>query len=384
MSTDIDTAEETTSETEPANLVKLASQELHDRAAALTREADEALDADDWAGYTRLSEIESKFQAEIERRGDAARKIVPVAPVKAPPAAADKIEQTRQALAEAEKAFEAFAGVKPRGNTPPAWGQTASESDAPEVAKAEAFVNVENLKADLAAMEARIPFMGLTDEEVSVAEEDASIEKENLHRDLVTFTEEGRRAAAAKAERQLGEVTQRHYALMGENGVRKSERKKEALLDGMAERKAALHRTTALKDWTQRKDELETLLTREVRDGESIHYDMQPLREAPRPSRASRRPSPKTCRLPRPRSPPGEPSWRPPPPPSEVHSSRPTKGTRSWLKPRRALPSPPPRRAPRRPRSRRPRSSPIAVCTRTTHRPSPGPPRSPPRRSRSR
>lgn len=278
MSTETDT--ETTTETEPANLVKLPSQELHERAAELTREADEALDADNWAEYSRLSEVESKLQAEIDRRGDAARKIVPVAPVKAPPAAAEKIEQTRQALAAAEQALAEFAGVKPRGNTPPAWGQTASESDAPEVAKAEAFVNVENLKADLKAMEARIPFVDFSDEQVAIDLEDSAILMENLRRDVVTFSEEGKRAATARAERQLAEVTEKHYALLGEDGVRKSERKKEALLDGMSERKALLHRTTALKDWTQRKDELEALLHAEVRSGESPYYDMSLLREA--------------------------------------------------------------------------------------------------------
>ena len=141
-------------------------------------------------------------------------------------------------------------------------------------------MDVEKLKADLKAMEARIPFVDYSDDRVASDLEDSAIEMENLRRDVVTFSEEGRRAATAKAERLLAEVTEKHYQLLGENKVRKDERTKESVLDQMAERKALLHRETALQDWTRRKEELEALLTRDLREGENEHYDIAPLREA--------------------------------------------------------------------------------------------------------
>ena len=77
-----------TAETEenvlPANLVKLASQELHDRAYELHEAASEALDSDQWPEYTRLSDQASKYDEEIDRRGDAARKAVAVEAPKNP------------------------------------------------------------------------------------------------------------------------------------------------------------------------------------------------------------------------------------------------------------------------------------------------------------
>ncbi len=279
MSTETAENEQTTDEL-PANLVAIPSGELHERAEAIAAEADTLLESDDWDAYKRAAENERKLRAEIERRGDAARKDSPVEAEAIPVPAQERIEQTRQALAEAEKALEAFAGVKPRGVTPPPLGTTIEESDNAEAAKASAFMNVEKLRADLAAMEARTDFFDVSDEQVATELEDTGVEMESLRLDLKTYTDDGRRAAAAKAERQLAEVTERHYALMREHGVRKSEHKKESLIDQLAERKARTYREQALKDWTQRKTELEESLQREVRAGESPYYDMSLLREA--------------------------------------------------------------------------------------------------------
>ena len=278
MSTE--TAETEQTDALPANLVKIPSGELHERAEALAAEADTLLDSDDWDAYKAAAENERKLRAEIDRRGAAARKETPIEAAKIPMAAQEKIEQTRQQLAGAEKALEAFAGVKPRGVAPPPIGKDGEITDTGEEEKLAAFVNVEKLRADLAAMEARTGFLDISDEDVATGLEDSAIEMEDLRIALKTATTEGRRAAAAKAERQLAEVTEKHYQLMGENEVRKGERKKEALIDQLSERKALAHREQALKDWTQRKKELEDLLHREVREGESQHYDMSILREA--------------------------------------------------------------------------------------------------------
>ena len=280
MSTDTTETTKETTDVLPANLVKLPSQELHDRSYAIHEEANTALEYDQWAEYKKLSDQASLYDAEIDRRGAAARKETPIEPAKAPVAALEKIEQARQQLAAAEKAMEEFAGFTPRGVVPPPMGETAEESDTTELARADAFVNVEKLRAELATLEGRIPFLDVSDEDVATGLEDSAIEIEGLRIDLKTFQESGRRAATAKAERQLAEVTERHYQLMGENEIRKGERTKEALIEQLSERKALAYREQALKDWTQRKKELEELLHREVRQGESQHYDMAPLREA--------------------------------------------------------------------------------------------------------
>ena len=279
MSTETAETEETT-DALPANLVKIPSGELHEQAEALAAEADSALESDRWDDYKAAADNERKLREEIDRRGAAAAKQTPTEAAKVPVAAQERIEQTRQQIGEGEKALAEFAGVKSRGNTPPPMGQTAEESDTAERAKAAAFMNIEKLRADLAAMEARLPFVEIADIEIAREMEDTGISMESTRLDVKRFIEEGRRRAAAKAERELAEATERHYSLMREDGVRKSELKKEALLDGMAERKALLHRQTALKDWTTRKDELEALLHRELREGESQHYDMSLLREA--------------------------------------------------------------------------------------------------------
>lgn len=271
--------EETTTEL-PDNLIKLPSGELHERAEALAVEADSALSADRWDDYKSAAENERKLRSEIERRGAAARKITPAEEAKIPVAAMDRIEQTRQALAEAEKAMEEFKGVKSRGSVAPEWGVSAEDADEPVNQKARSIMDVSKLAADLAAMEQRIPFLDYSDEQVTTEFEDTAIAMEDLRRDLKTQTDEGRRAAAAKTERLLAETTEKHYALMREDGVRSSERKKEAILDQLAERKALLHRETALKDWTRRKEELEAELTRDLRAGESPHFNMEPLSEA--------------------------------------------------------------------------------------------------------
>ncbi len=276
---DVDTAEQTASAELPDNLVAIPSGELHERAEALAAEADTLLAADDWVNYKATAENERKLRAEIERRGDAARKDTPVETT-VPVSAQEKLEQTRQALAGAEAALADFAGVKKRGNAPPPMGESAEETDDAKAAEAKAFVNVEKLRADLAAMEHRAPFLDIDDDSIATELEDTGIEAEGLRLDLKRFIDEGRRQAAAKAERQLAEVTERHYALMREDGVRKSERKRESLIEQMAQRKALFARQQSLKDWTRRKQELEESLQREVREGESPHYDIGPLREA--------------------------------------------------------------------------------------------------------
>ena len=279
MSTE--TTEETTSTELPANLVKLASAELHERAAAIIAKTDEALEVDDWETYKSLSAQEDKLRAEIERRGEAARKATPVEPAKVPVAAQERIEQTRQQLAEAEEALAAFGAVKSRPDgTPPPWGTSVEDADQPTREKAEAFTNVEKLRADLFAMEARTAFIDIEDSEIASDLEDTAIRMEDLRIALKTATAEGRRAAAAKAERELAEATEAHYALVCEDGVRRDERTKESVLGQLAARRALKHRETALRDWTNRKTELEAELQRDLREGESSHFDVGPLREA--------------------------------------------------------------------------------------------------------
>lgn len=65
-------------------------------------------------------------------------------------AAKEKIEQTRQALGEAEKALEGFGAVKVRPDgIPPAWGSHHRRRGRADQREGEAFTNVEQLKAEL-------------------------------------------------------------------------------------------------------------------------------------------------------------------------------------------------------------------------------------------
>ena len=217
---------------------------------------------------------------EIDRRGASARKEPPVEAAKVPVEAQEKIEATRQQLAAAEKAMEEFAGFTPRGVVPPPMGETAEESDTTELARADAFVNVEKLRAELATLEGRIPFLDIADEQIASELEDTAISIEDFKIVLKAATDEGRRAAAAKAERQLAEVTQRHYQLMGESEVRRGERIKTSVAEQLTERKALRARETNLADWRRRKSELEEIFNREVRAGESPYFDVAQLREA--------------------------------------------------------------------------------------------------------
>jgi hypothetical protein len=183
----------------PANLTAVPSGELHERAEALAVEADSLLESDRWEDYKTAAQTERRLRDEIERRGAAARKEVPVEAAKIPVAAQEKIEQTRQALAEAEKALEAFGAVKARPDgTPPAWGVSIEDADEPTREKAEAFTNVSQLKAELAALESRTAYVDISDEQIATDLEETGIEMESLRLDLKRFTEEGRRAAAAR------------------------------------------------------------------------------------------------------------------------------------------------------------------------------------------
>jgi hypothetical protein len=69
---------------------------------------------------------------------------------------------------------------------------------------------------------------------------------------------------------------------MRENGVRTSERRKESLIEQLAERKALAARESNFKDWQRRKAELEEVLQKVLRDGGSPSgdFDVRQLTEA--------------------------------------------------------------------------------------------------------
>lgn len=269
--------------TDTATIEKLAdipSNVLQERAETLSHDANEALEQGDWPTYKRLSQTESAFTAELDRRRDAAEKPkAPEAP-KVPTTRAEYVEQVRQDLAEAEASLAEIPDVKPRGVAPPPVGETAEEVDEAPKAKQAAFMHAEALKNELELLEQRLPFAEVGDDDLAVEIENASIRAEGLKKDAKKFADDGRRAAAAKAERELGEITARLRSLMGESDLRKEERKRETGLDQYAAVKALAARQTNLTAWKAEVTKLEAMLTSEIREGESAHFDMAPLREA--------------------------------------------------------------------------------------------------------
>jgi len=176
--------------------------------------------------------------------------------------------------------LEALGGVKPRGNAPPLWGVDADDADAPVHQKALKFSEVETLKQELGLLEARLPFVDLGDEQVSVNLEDVQITMESLKAELKQHEEERRPAAARKAQRLLDEATAQHADLFRENAIRHQAQVRASVLEQMSARKALAARTSALESWRVRLAELEADMNRDIRQGESEHFNVAPLREA--------------------------------------------------------------------------------------------------------
>lgn len=263
-----------------AKLADIPSSTLEERAEALSRDANAALDSGDWPTYKRLSQAESGFTAELDRRRDAVEQARAPEPPKLPSTRAEQVEQLRTAVAEAEASLAAFAGVKPRSVGPPPLGQTAEEADEAPAAKQAAFLHAEALRNELALLTQRIPFAEVDDDTLAVELEDASITAEDLKQAAKKFEADGRRAAAGKAERQLAETNARLRELMGESDIRKQERMREIGLDQMAERNALRARETNLAAWKAKVVQLEAELNADIKEGESSHWDIAPLREA--------------------------------------------------------------------------------------------------------
>lgn len=261
-------------------LAHIASNVLQERADTLSHDANEALEQGDWPKYKRLSQTESAFTAELDRRRDAVEQAkAPEAP-KVPSTRAGQVEQVRQDLAEAEADLARFAGLKRPTVGPPELGQSAEEAAEAPNAKEAAFMHAEALRNELELLTQRLPFAEVADDDLAVELEDASIRAEDLKKDAKKFADDGRRAAAAKAERELAETTARLREVMGESAIRNAERTRETGLDQYAAVKALKARQTGLTEWRARVVQLEAEMTSEIKEGDSEHWNVEPLRTA--------------------------------------------------------------------------------------------------------
>lgn len=252
-----ETAETEQTEAPPEDLKAEMSATILERRDALSRDADAALDSDDWGEYEKLSEAERVLTAELDRRRDSRAKKTPAPATVIDTSATERMDALRARITEGEAALEKFQGFVARGNTPPPMGETAEETDTTEQQKVDAFTNLEALKQELAAIEMRLPYADQTDDGIVNALEDAQISVESLRADVKRFQADNKPAAERKAARLLEEATGQWLELEHEAKVRKQIRTREGTLDQLARFQAANRRQENLAGWRARLTELE-------------------------------------------------------------------------------------------------------------------------------
>lgn len=254
--------------TETVNLNELSDQELSERADDVRDAMNATIDDADDTEYGRWSDESARIETEQQRRAKpkpAPKKAAP----KVPTTRSELLTAKREELVAAEAALAEFAGLRQRDpNKPPPMGAKPGEED-PGAGKPEAFMQVEQLKRDIAALETRAPFVEMSDDDVASRLEDASIERERLLVEAKRLTDEGRHRAAAKATREAGQLQDQLMPLVAEDAARKQDSRNAILVDQWVERKAAQGRETALASWkaalTQREADLEHAMS--VNDG---------------------------------------------------------------------------------------------------------------------